>query len=406
MADHRSGRVTMAGMGRVSRFTFAVLTLVTAVVLAEPADAAPTPERSDWRMVTTGGFQSCGLRTDGRLFCWGGDDTGLVGNGLPLTSVNTPVEVAGGFRWTTVSAGVTLTCARRTTGQLYCWGLDTAGQLGNGPGTTGTQASPTLVVGGTTWTSVTTGATHACGRRTNGRLYCWGSDFSGQLGDGPAGGTTRTAPVAVAGGITDWTATTAGDAHTCARRSTGRLYCWGSDGAGQLGDGAASTGRVAPQLVAGGFTDWTAVDAGQEHTCGRRATGRLYCWGDDEFGQLGDGGPNGSQTVPSLVPGPGWRSVSAGTDHTCGIRTTRRLYCWGEDAFGRLGNGTSVADTVTPGPAFGGDTDWAAVAAGGAHTCARITSGRLFCWGYDNDGAVGNGPTVGHQESPVLIADG
>ncbi len=165
------------------------------------------------------------------------------------------------------------------------------------PGSSATAAStptgprPTLVAGGATnWIRVDTGDYHTCAIRTTGRLYCWGTDFAGQLGDGGTN-ADQTTPTLVAGGATNWTTVTAGLSHTCARRATGRLYCWGHDESGQLGTSGPNADRTTPAPVAGSATNWTALTTGDDHTCARRATGRLYCWGSDESGQLGDQRP-------------------------------------------------------------------------------------------------------------------
>src|SRR5262245_44966447 len=183
--------------------------------------------------------------------------------------------------------------------------------------------------GSSDWVQVSAGTHHACGIRTTGRLYCWGSDNFGQLGNG-APTALQPTPIQVAGGATNWTQVSAGGLHTCARRSTGRLFCWGFDGFGQLGNGPTAGEQPTPVQVAGGFTDWTQVSAGSVHTCGRRSTGRLYCWGSDTFGQLGDGGTDADQPAPTLVAGgaTNWTNVSAGGQHTCALRSTRRLWCW------------------------------------------------------------------------------
>lgn len=165
---------------------------------------------------------------------------------------------------------------------------------------TATAQSAAPEVGTADWRTVSVGGYHSCGIRLTGRLYCWGSDSKGQLGNGGAN-TDQPTPVQVAGGATNWTQVTAGDNHTCARRATGRLYCWGADGGGQLGDGGANLGQPTPTEVAGSLTDWTHVEAGGIHTCARRATKRLYCWGFDGNGRLGDGGANTSQPTPVEV---------------------------------------------------------------------------------------------------------
>src|SRR5437868_6201080 len=180
-----------------------------------------------------------------------------------------PAEGTG--TWAQVSAGYYHTCAIRVTGTLWCWGQDNHGQLGDGGANTN-MATPVQVAGNhADWTAVSTGGYHACGRRTNGRLYCWGDDLDGAVGDG-AGGTDRSVPTVVAGGFTNWTAVASGITHTCGRRASGRLYCWGSDIDGGLGNGGANVSRYAPVQVAGARTDWKLVGAGSYISCATRTT--------------------------------------------------------------------------------------------------------------------------------------
>lgn len=203
--------------------------------------------------------------------------------------------------WASVTAGSDHTCARRTTGRLYCWGYDAYGQVGDSGAYTD-QHTPVQVFGNRTdWATVTTGAFHTCARRTTNRLFCWGLGGNGQVGNG-SNTQEHPTPVQVVGNRTDWTSLTAGARDTCARRTTRRLYCWGQDFRGQLGNGTTTTDdQYTPVQVAGNRTDWAAVAAGEQHTCGIHTDGRLFCWGYDAYGQLGDGGTNTDQPIPVEV---------------------------------------------------------------------------------------------------------
>jgi alpha-tubulin suppressor-like RCC1 family protein len=310
----------------------------------------------------------------------------------PIAAQATP-ETSGSNDWRTVSTGNSFSCAIRTTGRLYCWGANDHTQTATNPDTNPTV--PTQVAGGgTDWTSVTTGATHACGIRRPGRLYCWGQDNYGQVGDGAAdGGADQPTPTRI-GTASDWKAVSAGTYHTCGRRGTGRLFCWGSDGYRQLGNGTTDVDRPTPSAVAGGITDWRSFSAGGGHTCAVRANHRAYCWGLDATGQLGDAGTATNQPTPRPVAGgaTNWTRISAGGDHTCGLQSTGRLYCWGEDGDGQLGNGGGVSDPDrdVPVPVVGGAV-WSSFDAGFSNTCARRRTARLFCWGTGALGQNGNG---------------
>jgi alpha-tubulin suppressor-like RCC1 family protein len=374
----------------------------SASVSAQPA---PESGSSDWLQVSVGAITTCGIRTTGRLYCWGYGEGGELGDG-GTSSQEVPTEVAGGgTNWRSVSVGAQHACAIKAPGRLYCWGNDFYGPLGDGMAG-GSRNVPTLVVGGfTDWTSVSTGRSFTCGRRANGRVYCWGRDLQGQLGTGPGLGD-RSNPGLVAGGFTNWTSVDAGDYFACGRRANGRLYCWGENAYGQLGNGNQTADQQTPSLVQGGITDWASVSAGGSHTCGIRQGGQLLCWGDGEEGQRGGGDTTQAQTTPLVVSDFRWSQVSAGTSHTCGRRTNGRLYCWGQSLEGQLGSGTfgpAPVETTTV-QVSGGATDWQSVSAGYRNTCARTRSGRLYCWGYDLYGQLGNGDASTDDDPSEVFA--
>ena len=356
--------------------------------------------------MSAGGDHTCGIRTSGRLYCWGSDQYGQLGNGIPNQNEDTPFEVAGNHTdWTAVTTGLAHTCALRSTGRLYCWGVDQYGQLGNRTPNAQEDVPVEVAGGATNWAAVNAGDLHTCARKTTGRLYCWGNDTYGQLGNRTPN-ASRSAPVEVSLGLTTWTGFDAGSWHTCARRRSGRLYCWGLDDNGQLGNGAPNASRSVPVEVGGGATTWTTVATGYAHTCAGRANGRLYCWGSDSDGQLGNGAPNAGRPAPVLVAGgaTNWATVSAGGLHTCARKTIGRLYCWGRDLNGQLGNGAPNAGRPAPVDVNGGATGWTQVTAGYSHSCARRATGRLYCWGNNFSLQLGNGGLNAEEPAPVEVS--
>jgi alpha-tubulin suppressor-like RCC1 family protein len=315
----------------------------------------------------SGGSDSCGITASGAAYCWGWNLEGELGIGntngpqwcalftgylAPCSSV--PVAVVGGLRFTSVSIGGTHTCALIATGSAYCWGNNSAGQLGRGS-TTGPQTCPrsdiseivpcstrpVRVRGGLTFTSISAGGTHTCGVTAGGAAYCWGS---GTMGNGSTAMTPQTTPVLVAGGLTFASLSTS-DSHTCGVTTAGVAYCWGTNLLGALGDG---TGRyqATPVRVSGGLR-FTMISAGDQYTCGVRRSGAAYCWGHGEQGQLGGGITNTYFTPQPVAGGLLFSTVSAGSTHTCGIATSGPAYCWGRNDNGKLGDGTTT-QRLTP----------------------------------------------------------
>jgi alpha-tubulin suppressor-like RCC1 family protein len=203
------------------------------------------------------------------LYCWGRDSNQELGNGNPDTSsVDTPALVAGGLSFSHISAGAFHTCAVTTANQAYCWGNDMDGQLGNGGALTATQSSPSLVLGGILFAKIYTNSANSgytsCGISTTGVAYCWGNNWTGQLGS--SGGSSNV-PRAVLGNLT-FQELAMGDDHTCGITTQRDMYCWGQDSSQQLGDGNADTSSDSvPGLVSGGLK-FRAVSAGNNFTVG------------------------------------------------------------------------------------------------------------------------------------------
>ncbi|MBL8775933.1 MAG: hypothetical protein JNK12_08385 [Acidimicrobiales bacterium] len=314
--------------------------------------------------------------------------------------------------WRQVSAGGTHTCAVSSERRLYCFGSDVAGQLGDG-GDNVDQSVPTEVAGGRTdWASVTTGDFFTCARTTGGDLFCWGSDFFGQLGN-DGDNTDVGEPVEVAGGDRFWAQVSAGNEHVCARSRAGRLFCWGRDGSGRLGDDPVIADKDRPTEVAGGSTSWRTVSAGMFHTCAVTTTNRLFCFGIDSGGQLGNGAPLADQATPVEVASStsNWVQVATGASHTCALKALGRLYCWGWDRDGQRGDGAPATDDIAAAPVrvAEGSTRWAGVTVAGWHTCARTNGtpgGTLSCWGLDSNGELGDGEPFTNQPAPVALAAG
>lgn len=243
------------------------------------------------------------------------------------------------------------------------------------------------------------GRFHSCARRLTGAVACWGANGSGQLGDGT--GVTRTTAVTVSS-VTGARDVAGGDSHSCARTLSGAVFCWGNNSQGQLGDGTTLQ-RYAPVAVLG-IEDTVHVSAGERHTCAVRAGGRVLCWGDSSRGQLGIGTPTlpYSEPVPVEVSGvTNGVSVAAGSEHTCVLRSNGTVACWGANSWGQLGDGTATS-RFTPTTVVG-VADAVEIAAGLWHTCARRASGAVLCWGAGGYGQLGDGALY-NRATPTPVA--
>ncbi len=339
---------------------------------------------------------TCARRSAGAVACWGSNLSGQLGDGTTTTS-NTPVAVSGLVDAVQLAAGIQgFVCARRTGGGVQCWGSDNDGQLGNGL-PLANSTTPVDVLNLPDATSVSSGASHACALRANGAVVCWGDNLSGQLGDG----TTTDSPQSVSvRGIRDYVEPATGRLHSCARRPGGSVDCWGENSAGQLGDGT-TIDRASPVAVTG-LTDAVEVAGGWSHTCARRSGGGVSCWGSDGAGQLGNGAAGASLTPVAVTGIADAVQLAVGRDHSCVRRATGGIACWGQNNQGALGDGTGVSRTSPV--AVSGITDAVDLAAGLDHTCARRATGATVCWGAGTNGALGNGGTAS-QIAPVTVSN-
>ncbi len=261
------------------------------------------------------GGATCGLTITGAAYCWGDNTWGELGNGSTTHDSDIPVAVNGGLTFTAVSAGFTHTCAITAQGAAYCWGLNIYGQLGAGS-TVDSAPTPVQVAGGLSFSQLSAGDAFTCGLTGVGGAYCWGTDSYGELGTMATARACRwptdivscsRAPVAVSGGLT-FATVSAGRHAACALTPEGTAYCWGDNTYGQLGTGSTTGPQLCypvdadpspcsptPVAVAGSIT-FAAINAGDDYVCALTTGGTVYCWGDNNYGQLGNGTMTGSST--------------------------------------------------------------------------------------------------------------
>jgi hypothetical protein len=357
-----------------------------------------TPDSGSTYTQVTVGAAGCGLRGDGHAFCWG--STPFIGSATctSATCGLTPVALSGGLTFASITSGAESTCGITASGAAYCWGQDEFGQLGttttqtcqyNGSQTAPCSPTPIAVSGGLAFQSIAIGFGEACGLTPSGVAYCWGTDYSGELGDSGAVFKQEElssdpngwfAPVLVHGGHT-FTALSAGVYFVCGLGTDATVYCWGT------GPVAGSPGSECPTLASPGcvivptavpnLPSTRAVVAGANSACVLTTSGSVSCWG------------NGAPSLVSVTGLPALVSLTGATDYYCGLTAGGSAYCWlfnSEDS--------PVASPEAPALQF------TALSTNFVETCGIATTGRTYCWGFS---VAGSGVSA-HSDIPILVA--
>jgi alpha-tubulin suppressor-like RCC1 family protein len=362
----------------------------------EPEPPPPPTTSPLWlpQTISAGGAHACGLGLSGEAYCWGSNSAGQVGDGTTTERI-VPTPVAGGMTFDLIATGGSHTCGLRSTGEVYCWGSNISGQLGNG--STVNQSTPILVSGGLTFAQLAVGTSLTCGLTKLGTAFCWGNNYHGHLGDGTT--TNRSVPTKVAFPLA-FKQIAAGFTHTCGITEAGAAYCWGEQGDGGLGtnDGV---NHLVPTAVAGGLT-FKQITAATWTTCALTQAGAAYCWGDGSYGQIGSGA---SVDRPTPWPVSGsftFSRIIAGGQKVCAWTNDYEALCWGRGDFGELGNG-SLSHQYTPAAVSGGHA-FVQVSPGYTHTCGVTTAGVAYCWGRGDSGELGIGTKTLQQPNPLQVS--
>lgn len=271
---------------------------------------------TNWKQVAAIGYLTAAVKTDGTLWCWGQNSYGQIGNNT-IVPRSSPVQtVAFGKNWKQVATWGFGTACIKTDGTLWLWGQGTSGELGDN--TVTKKSSPIQTIAfGSNWKQVSLGGSFASAVKLDGTLWCWGSNTDGRLGDNTV--TGRSSPVQTVTFATNWKQVACGDTFAVAIKTDGTLWGWGKNDSGQLGDNT-TTSRSSPVQTITYATNWKQVFASGSTTAAIKNDGTLWCWGRNADGQLGDNSVTArSSPVQTTAYGTNWKQVSVGYKHTAAV---------------------------------------------------------------------------------------
>lgn len=381
-----------------------------------PADCQRTTQ------MVTGKEYSCRLKSEGTVWCSGRNDKNQLGIGVADNSL-VPVQVVGEGNVGVltdvddIAGGEKHACVVRSNGGVWCWGHNEKGELGDDT-TVNSSSTPVQTMGLSAVTHIDAGNKQTCARKSDGTVWCWGENNHGQLGDGTK--TVSRVPVQVkgVGGIgvlTDISDIGIGFSFSCGIVDSDRsLVCWGQNEKGQLGRGTTSAEELEPLQVSG-LTDVVDIGACHKHTCVAKSDGSAWCWGENNHGQLGNDAIV-DQLLPERVQGVGGVGfladvvgIGCGETYSCAIKSDGSVWCWGQDDRGQLGDGTPVSDSLYPVQVVDGAGPVNSVTApiksfgGGEHICVGKTDNTGFCWGDNGWGQLGDDSEIDRFEAVPFL---
>jgi alpha-tubulin suppressor-like RCC1 family protein len=327
---------------------------------------------SNWCQVSAGSSITTAIKTSGELWVWGGGNCGQLGDGTVTAKCSPVREFCSATNWCQVSITCDHVSAIKTSGELWVWGTNPFGQLGDG--TITTRLSPVReFCSATDWCQVSTGKLHSAAVKTSGELWGWGSNNPGAMGDGSAL-TARCSPVREICSATDWCQVSTGICNTAAVKTSGQLWMWGLNLCGGLGDGT-TTDRCSPVREFCSATDWCQVST-NNGSIAIKTSGELWGWGRNLCGSVGDGTTiNKCSPVREICSATNWCQVCAGYNHTFAIKTSGQLWAWGNNSCGKLGDGTCTIDKCSPVREVSSSSVWCQVSVGINHTAAiKVTT--------------------------------
>ena len=369
-------------------------------VAASSVDLTVTGPSVVYRSIAAGNRFTCALDDVGAAWCWGLNGQGQLGDGSTSLARPRPALVSGSQRFTALATAFSHVCGLTASGEAWCWGANSQGQVGTGSATTSPVRAPSRVLGNATFAVIGAGLFQSCGIRTDGDVWCWG------LGGVNASTTARSTPALdLAAGAAPWTSLGLAGSASCAVDGSGGAFC------STLNPSTlnASAQGIAWRTLKVGDLDFDATlgwVGGLRFVCGLTTAGEIRCQGGALRGELGRGsGPlgNGQLSDPAFAPvsGPqGYGAIALGGRFVCGLRDTAAV-CWGRNNLGQLGDG-SRSDRHVPTAVAGGHA-FTQVSASLSHACGVRADGVALCWGDNEFGQLGNGSTGGSAARPAAV---
>ncbi len=343
----------------------------------------------------SGRSHSCAIDIYGSAWCWGAGSSGKLGdNTVENKIIPTAVVMPPGRTFVEISPGGEHTCATDQFGDAWCWGAGSSGQLGNGAAVQHITPYAVSMPTGKSFVSISSGAYHTCAIDQLSKIWCWGYNYYGALGDGT--NSDRFSPVAViASSSTIFTTLNCGDVNTCALVSNGSAWCWGHNNFGQLGDNTVVDKYTPTAVIMPLGRTFETIAPGNLHTCAIDNLGSAWCWGYNNSGQLGDNTLGNSRTPKAVVMPSGrtFGAIALGNGHTCAVDTVGSVWCWGKNSYGQLGDNT-VDDKIIPTTVImPPGRPFSMIDSGLYFTCALDNVGSAWCWGQ-NLGQLGDNTTI------------
>jgi alpha-tubulin suppressor-like RCC1 family protein len=367
---------------RLVRATTALLLILLATILPDVASAAPA------------------AAPIGHVWAWGDNFYGQLGNGTTNNS-DVPVQVSNLTNVRAIATGGVFSLALKLDGTVWAWGANYYGQLGNN--STANSSVPGEVANLTGVTAIAAGGGHGLALKNDGTIWAWGWNQYGQIGNGDT--SNRLAPTQVVG-LTSVVAIAGGTAHSLALTADGTVWAWGAGFVGQLGDGGTNRATIPTPVL--GLSGITAIDAGTFHSLAVKSDGTAWSWGLNTSGQLGNTTSSTFVTTPVQVldsanaPLGGVAAVAGGGNLSLALRSNGEVAAWGDNTYGELGQGT-FGKRLLRAKHVGGLTEVRAIASGNLHALALRSDGTVLSWGFNSVGQLGNG-TNSSSDTPAVVS--